>query len=295
MINMKKISFAIALSTTFMINAANSPIEIPLWSDGAPNDNGLPANSEVVGDNFFVMEVSQPVLYVFPAEKPNGTAIVMLPGGAYLGLAMGHEGFDMADWFNDMGVTYAVLKYRMPVGHSDVPLSDAEEAMRIMREKAAEWGVNPASIGVMGASAGGHLATTLATQYSSDATRPDFQVLFYPVVSMNDEITHFGSREALLGKEMSKEAIEKFCNERNVTPSTPKAFIMVSADDDAVPLANTLRYYDALTNAGVMSSLHIYPVGGHGWGFHDSFPYKADWTKELQDWLRLEVIKPTAE
>ncbi|MDE5567117.1 MAG: alpha/beta hydrolase [Muribaculaceae bacterium] len=290
---MKKILMAAMLCSAVIANGANPPVEIPLWADGAPNDNGLPATAEVEGDNSFVMEVSQPVLYVFPASNPNGTAIVMLPGGAYLGLAMGHEGFDMAEWFNDMGVTYAVLKYRMPVGHSDIPLSDAEEAMRIVRSRAQEWGVNPTSVGVMGASAGGHLATTLATQYSSAATRPDFQILFYPVVSMSDEITHFGSREALLGKNITKADIEKFSNEKNVTADTPKAFIMVSADDDAVPLANTLRYYEALTNAGVMSALHIYPFGGHGWGFHDNFPYKADWTKELHDWMRLEIFKPT--
>ena len=292
---MKKIIMSALVSCAFTANAVNPPVEITVWPDGAPNDNGLAATAEVEGDNSFVMEVSQPVLYVFPAEKPNGTAIVMLPGGAYLGLAMGHEGFDMAEWFNDMGVTYAVLKYRMPVGHSDIPLSDAEQAMRILRSRAKEWGINPSSVGVMGASAGGHLATTLATQYSSLSTRPDFQILFYPVVSMSDEITHFGSREALLGKDMTKEDIEKFCNEKNVTPETPKAFVMVSADDDAVPLANTLRYVEALTNAGVMSSVHIYPVGGHGWGFRDNFPCKGDWTKELYDWLRLEVFKSEAE
>lgn len=269
---------------------AVSPIEIPLWPDGAPNDNGLTANDEVEGNNSFVMGVSQPVLYVFPAQKPNGTAVIMLPGGSYLGLAMAHEGFDMADWFNEMGVTYSVLKYRMPAGHSDVPLSDAEEAMKILRERAGEWGINPTSVGIMGASAGGHLATTLATQYSSSATRPDFQILFYPVVGMDDKITHFESRKALLGPSMSDADIIRFSNELNVNKSTPKAFIMLSADDDAVAPENSLRYFKALTDAGVLSELHVYPVGGHGWGFRDSFPYKRNWTAELRDWLLNEVF-----
>lgn len=288
---MKRILMSVLTACSIMALASNPPLEIALWPDGAPNDNGLSPTAEVEGDNSFVMEVSQPVLYVFPAEKPNGTAIVMLPGGAYLGLAMGHEGFDMADWFNEMGITYAVLKYRMPVGHSDIPLSDAEQAMRILRSRAEEWGIDKSSVGVMGASAGGHLATTLATQYGSDATRPDFQILFYPVVSMSDEITHFGSREALLGKNMTKADIEKFCNELNVNGKTPKAFIMVSADDDAVPVANSLRYFQALTDASVYSALHVYPIGGHGWGFHDNFPYKQDWTAELSDWLKREVLQ----
>lgn len=287
---MKRIFMSALTACSIMAFASNPPVEIPLWPDGTPNDNGLSPTAEVEGDNSFVMAIAQPVLYVFPAEKPNGTAIVMLPGGGYVGLAMAHEGFDMADWFNEVGVTYAVLKYRMPVGHSDIPLSDAERAMQIMRSMAGEWGLNKSSIGIMGASAGGHLATTLATQYNSENTRPDFQVLFYPVVSMSDEITHFGSREALLGTTVSQENVEKFSNERNVNQNTPKAFIMVSADDDAVPVANSLRYFQALTDAGVHSALHVYPVGGHGWGFRDSFPYKQDWTKELRDWLKREVF-----
>ncbi len=286
---MKQLFTLIVLLSSFMLSAKTNVIELPLWPDGAPNSNGLTAADES-GDPSFIMGISQPVLYVYPAPNPNGTAIIMLPGGGYIGVAMDHEGHDMADWFNSKGVTYAVLKYRMPNGNSDVPLSDAEQAMRLVAASAKEWGVNPASIGIMGASAGGHLATTLATHYSSPETRPAFQVLFYPVVSMQDDITHFGSREALLGKSYTVDDIKKFSNELQVNSETPKAFIMVSSDDDAVPLANTLRYVQALTDAGVPSSVHIYPIGGHGWGFRDSFPYKDDWTIELRDWLAREVF-----
>lgn len=278
------------MACAMMLSAlAKAPIEIELWPDGAPNDNGLPVTAEAEA-NAFVTGVSQAVLYVFPAENPNGTAIVMLPGGAYLGVAIEHEGLDMADWFNTLGISYAVLKYRMPAGHREVPLSDAEEAMRIMRSKAAEWGIDPSSVGIMGASAGGHLAASLSTMYSSDETRPDFQILFYPVISMSDDITHYGSREALLGPDVTEADKRRYSTELNVNARTPRAFIMVSADDDAVPLANSLRYFDALTRSGVFSSMHIYPSGGHGWGFRDSFKYKREWTAELEDWLSKEII-----
>ena len=272
-----------------MASASNPPVEIMVWPEGAPSDNGLDVNAEAES-NQFVTSVSTPVLYVYPASKPNGTAVVMLPGGGYAGLAMYHEGSDMADWFNSMGITYAVLKYRMPNGHTEVPLSDAEEAMRIVRRHAADWGVDPASVGVMGASAGGHLATTLATHYSSDETRPDFQILFYPVVSMRDDITHHYSRELLMGKNPTSVEIDRLSNELQVNARTPKAFIMLSADDEAVPVANSLRYFQALTDAGVHSAMHVYPSGGHGWGYRDSFPYKPVWTSELREWLRQEVI-----
>ncbi len=272
-----------------MASASNPPVEIMVWPEGAPSDNGIDVNAEAES-NQFVTSVSTPVLYVYPASKPNGTAVVMLPGGGYAGLAMYHEGSDMADWFNSMGITYAVLKYRMPNGHTEVPLSDAEEAMRIVRRHAADWGVDPASVGVMGASAGGHLATTLATHYSSDETRPDFQILFYPVVSMRDDITHHYSRELLMGKNPTSVEIDRLSNELQVNARTPKAFIMLSADDEAVPVANSLRYFQALTDAGVHSAMHVYPSGGHGWGYRDSFPYKPVWTSELREWLRQEVI-----
>lgn len=269
--------------------SAATPVEVRLWPDGAPTPTGLEnTKEEQRGD--VITNVSDPVLYVYPAKKPNGTAIMMCPGGAYYGLAMGYEGRDMAAWFNSMGITYAVLKYRMPNGHADVPLSDAQQAMRILRERAKEWGINPHSIGIMGASAGGHFATTLATHYSSADTRPDFQVLFYPVVSMDAAITHAGSRRYLMGNEPTAATVERYSNELHVDSNTPKAFIMVSADDKVVPVENSLRYYKALTDNGVSAALHIYPTGGHGWGYHDSFVYKPAWTAELERWLRQEIL-----
>ena len=233
----------------------------------------------------------EPGMTVYRPAEPNGVAVIMCPGGGYSHEAADHEGHAMAQWMNAQGVTYVVLKYRIPKGRSNVPLEDAEQAVRLVRSHAEEWGVNPSKIGIMGASAGGHLATTLATHYSDSLARPDFQILFYPVVTMDDKYTHMGSRNNLLGKNATPEQIAEFSNELHVNADTPRAFIMLSSNDRAVPAANSINYYMALVNNGVPASLHTYPVGGHGWGFRDSFPYKRQWTGELVKWLREEVVK----
>lgn len=265
--------------------SAQKPVEVPLWPDGAPVSNGLTGTEEDL-EGGRIANVVNPSITVYRPEHPNGMTILMCPGGGYARLAMNHEGHDMAAWMNAQGITYAILKYRMPNGHHEVPLSDAEQAMRIIRRRAGEWHIDPHRVGIMGASAGGHLAASLATLYSSDETRPDFQILFYPVISMQPGITHAGSRENLLGRQPSQELEEKYCLERQVSERTPQAFIMLSADDGAVPPANGLGYGEALIKAGVPVSLHLYPTGGHGWGFRDSFTYKRQWTGELEKWLR---------
>ena len=273
--------------------SAQKPVELPLWPNGAPNINEL-TNSGQNHNNEWVSDVTTPTLTVYPASHPNGMAIIMCPGGGYGGLAMKHEGHDMAPWFNTQGITYAVLKYRMPNGHHEVPLSDAEQAIRMVREHAAEWGVNPQRVGIMGASAGGHLAASLATLYSSDKTRPDFQILFYPVISMQKGVTHGGSRKNLIGENPSQELEQKYSLERQVSPRTPQAFIMLSSDDDAVPPINGIGYFLALRDHKVPASLHAYPTGGHGWGFRDNFTYKRQWTEELEKWLREGLVFPVS-
>lgn len=277
--------FALMLILSFAAMKAADPkmIEIPLWPDGAPTSNGLENKTEVNKNNR-ASDVSNPVLYVFPASKPNGKMVIACPGGGYARLAMDHEGLDMTDWMNRQGITYAVLKYRMPNGHSTVPLEDSKKAISIAREKASEWGVDPAKIGIMGSSAGGHFAATLATMFGDPQYRPDFQILLYPVISM-DSITHKGSRDNLLGKEAGAAYIEKYSLQNRVGPDTPKAFIALSADDGAVPPLNSLRYAEALIGNKVPVSLHIYPTGGHGWGYKEAFKYKREWTAELEKWL----------
>lgn len=230
-----------------------------------------------------------PGITVYRPANPNGIAVIMCPGGGYSHQAFRHEGHDMAQWFNAQGVTYVVLKYRIPEGDFRRPLSDAEQAVRTVRSHAEEWGIDPSRIGIMGASAGGHLASMLSTHYSDSASRPDFQVLLYPVVTMDRSYTHKGSRDNLLGKNASEEQEKRFSNELQVTPSTPQAFIVLSSDDRTVPPANSVNYYSSLIANGVPATMYIYPVGGHGWGFRDSFKYKREWTGELEKWLREQL------
>ena len=279
---MRKVLFAMAFLCGTSTVVAQRKVEIQLWPDGVPNTNGIEANEEEKKTDF-PGKVTTAVLTVYVANKPNGKAIVCCPGGGYQILAMNHEGHDMAAWFNAQGVTYAVLKYRMPNGHHEVPLSDALQAIRIMRQHADDWKLD--KVGIMGFSAGGHLASTAATHYTEDS-RPDFQVLFYPVISMDNEIGHRGSRENLIGKTPSEDLVKLYSNDLQVNAQTPPAFILHSSDDRGVPVENSLRYYQALVKNRVPVALHCYPVGGHGWGYYESFPYKHEWKGELEKWLR---------
>lgn len=258
---------------------AQQPLELKLWPEGMPNDNGMTCQEENG-----VLYVAEPTLTVYPATEGNGMAIVACPGGGYGKLAMDHEGKDMAAWFNNQGITYAVLKYRMPNGHKEVPLSDARQAMRILRHRAGEWQLK--RIGIMGFSAGGHLASTVATHFEDEESHPDFQILFYPVISMDPEYTHRGTHDNLLGKQPAMEEEDDFSNELHVDGNTPPAFILHSSDDRSVPVAHSLNYYMALLRHQIPATLHIYPIGGHGWGYRDSFTYKREWTGELEKWLR---------
>ena len=281
---MKSILSFLFMLMSFSVFAQN-PVELPLWPDGAPNSNELTGEEQELQPRR-ISNVTRPTITVYRPARPNGIAVIMCPGGGYTRLAIDHEGHDMASWFCDQGITYVVLKYRLPNGHWEVPLSDAEQAIRMVRRHAGEWKISVNKVGIMGASAGGHLASTLATHYSSPETRPDFQILLYPVITMQSEYTHHGSREQLIGKTSSAELADRFSNEKRVTPDTPQAFITLSSDDRAVPPANGTNYYLQLVKNGVPATLHAYPTGGHGWGFRDSFRYKSQWTEELKKWLK---------
>ena len=232
-------------------------------------------------------DIEQPSLRVFlPApELATGRAVVACPGGGYSGLAVNHEGYDWAPYFNKQGIALIVLKYRMPKGARTLPISDAEAAMKMVRDSADVWNLNPNDIGIMGSSAGGHLASTIAT-HAPEALRPNFQILFYPVITMDKSFTHMGSHDNLLGKDASADLEKEFSNEKQVTKETPRAFIVYSDDDKVVPPANGVNYYLALNKKGVPSVLHIYPTGGHGWGIREDFLYKSEMQNELTSWLR---------
>ncbi len=237
-------------------------------------------------------------MQVFLPENPSGRAIVDCPGGGYTHLSMQNEGTGWAEYFNRQGIAFCVLTYRMPKGDRTLPMSDAQNAIRMVRDSAQAWRVSPYDVGIMGFSAGGHLASTTAT-HAPAAARPDFQILFYPVISMDERATHKGSVVGFLGDKRSDEKLVKaFSNDKQVhTHQTPPAFMAMAADDHAVPiLTNGLPYYTALRRAGIPAALHVYPDGGHGFGFRTSFAYHDELLAELTSWLRsLPVINAGAK
>lgn len=260
--------------------------DIDLWQNGLPNSNGIdktqPYNDEA--RNF------KPMVRVFVPEDSVKTdmAILVIPGGGYRVLSLAQEGYDWANVFNAQGITTVVLNYRMPMGVTEVPISDATEAMRLIREKAAEWGINPKKVGVLGSSAGGHLASTICT-HNDSLTRPDFQILFYPVISMDKEITHMDSHNCLIGEDASKEMEELYSNQLQVTPQTPPCCLILADDDFLVSPRNAAEYYIALQKNKVKATMHVYPSGGHGFGCGQWFKYRNEMLQDLNGWL--ETIK----
>lgn len=247
----------------------------------------LVATASASGLSAATIDVSSPVemrVFLPDSTKATGRAVVAMPGGGYAKRAMEHEGYDWAPFFNDRGIALIVVSYRLPDGDRTLPISDAETAIRTVREHAGAWHINPDDVGIMGSSAGGHLASTVAT-HATGQSRPDFQILFYPVITMDAAYTHAGSRRNLLGKNPSDDLVEEFSNEKQVKPDTPRAFIVFSDDDPTVPTMNGINYYAALKRNNVPASLHIYPSGGHGWGFRPNFRYHAEMRADLSAWL----------
>ena len=224
-------------------------------------------------------------LTCFLPDRPTGRAIVDCPGGGYVWLSMGKEGYDWADYFNQKGISYFVLKYRLPKGNHQLPVSDAENAIRLVRDSASQWKINPYDVGIMGFSAGGHLASTVSTHADYNA-RPDFSLLFYPVITMGNG-THEGSRINFLGTSPDAQSINAFSNEKQIRAHlTPPAVIFLSNDDNVVPpIENGVAYYTAMRKAGNDCSLYIYPTGGHGFGFNTHFTYHEQLLNDLSEWL----------
>jgi len=275
---MKKSFLAFALIVTCVAaSVAVGQENIMVWPQGAPNPTGIHVSEK---DSLEWNIVDNPVLHIFPSADPVGKVVLMCPGGGYRHLSIANEGFNFVPWYNRQGIDVAILRYRMPNGNHDVPLSDVHQSMRILRKR-----FPGSAIGIQGFSAGGHLASTAATHYTDSVTRPDFQILFYPVIAVSGPEAHKGSSHHLLGDNPSQELLDTYNNHCRVTKGNPPAFILHSSDDTVVPVANSLYYYEALVRNGVSASLHIYPVGGHGWGFYDGFKYKPVWTAELEYWL----------
>lgn len=280
---MKKIIVLLFALLLFYANSnAQSPIEINLWPNGLPNTNGIDKTQpyDDSKQNF------RPSIWVFlpEASKSTGRAVVCCPGGGYSHLATDHEGYAWAQFFNERGIALIVLKYRMPHGFTEVPISDAREALRVVRENASKWNIDPKKVGIMGSSAGGHLATTIAT-HSDAETVPNFQILFYPVITFDYKYTHKGSRHNLIGERSTPDMVNLYSNEKQVSPVTPPAILLLSDDDKVVPSQNSVNYYLALKENGVNASMYIYPSGGHGWGIRDNFKYHNEMLNDLSSWL----------
>lgn len=290
--NITRILIACALFSIMSISMYAQKT-VKLWDGNPPTENGItePEKSERNGD--WVTNISTPELIIYQADKSKnkGAAVLICPGGGYAGLALNHEGHDFAKWLAEQGISAFILKYRMPNKHKEIPLDDAQEAMRYIRSNANNFGININKVGVAGFSAGGHLASTVSTHYSTQgiSTRPDFSILFYPVITM-EIATHGGSKKNLLGDNPSASNIHKFSNEKQVTVNTPPAILLLSDDDTTVLPINSTQYYNALKSNGIPASMYIFPEGGHGWGMKSSFKYHVQMLDLLKNWLT-DILK----
>ncbi|MGQ9916574.1 MAG: alpha/beta hydrolase [Bryobacteraceae bacterium] len=258
---------------------AQAPRTELLWPEGAPG---------AVGNE----DVDKPSLTIYPAVQPNGAAVLICPGGGYVNLAVDHEGRQVAEWFNSFGVTAFVLKYRLaPRYRHPAMIEDARRAMRIIRSRAKEFGIDPARVGVMGFSAGGHLASTLSNHFQ-EGERPDFAILCYPVISFTTRYTHSGSMRALLGDPPDPALVWELSNELRVTSQTPPTFLFHTNADTGVPPENSILYYLALRRAGVPAELHIYQEGRHGVGLAQKDLVLSTWPSRLKDWMAVRGIIP---
>ena len=278
---------------------------IPLWQNTIPNSVPSTDTEEVLSkDIISIRKVQRPTLEAFfpPKRNATGKAVIICPGGGYGSLSYDWEGSNVAKWFNTKNIAAFVLKYRLPNSKSIntshlAPLQDIQRAVRLVRQNSEKWGVHKDSIGVIGFSAGGHLAATLGNQYDRDvlkvkdsvdslSAKPNFMMLIYPVISMQDGITHKGSKTNLLGKDPNEDLVALYSNELQVTANTPKTFIVHSSDDKAVPVENSLLMYKALKDANILVEMHIFPAGGHGYGLAAGKAHLETWPDRLSDWLK---------
>jgi acetyl esterase/lipase len=238
-----------------------------------------------------------PNLTIFLPENPAGEAVVICPGGGYGGLAINHEGYDIAKRFNENGIAAFVLKYRLPNSKISTkphlsPIQDLQKAIDIVRSRAEEWKIDPNKVGVMGFSAGGHLASTGGTHFDrqyiqskSGNLRPDFMILIYPVITSDTTFTHSGSMKNLLGENPSAELLNEFSNEKQITKATPSAFLVHSTDDKVVPVKNSIVFAEELAKNNILFEMHIFPKGGHGYGMNNSTT-KTEWFNPCVNWIK---------
>ena len=300
-------TYLLLISLFFMLQnqSFGQHLVLPLWPDKIPNHQQ--SNLTEIRDTSDAIRISQvqsPDLAVFLPSKRNSTgqAVIICPGGGYRRLAYDKEGTDIAKLLNGKGIAALVLKYRLPDAASNViphqsPLLDAQRAMRLVRFHAANWNIDPQKIGIMGFSAGGHLASTLGTHFDSGnseandpveqiSCRPDFLILGYPVISFTQPCRHQGSVNALLGKDPKPELLNEYSNELQVKENTPPTFLFHASDDHAVPVKNSLLFYEALVEKNIPAEIHVYPKGGHGFSLAIGNDHLETWTDALFNWLK---------
>lgn len=298
---MKKILSIMSFTALSLTAVAQNEI-LTLWPAGKiPNaiPSTLEEKSVTTNGIMRISDVTVPTLtaYVPPKDKATGAAVMICPGGGYSILAAEHEGSDLAQWFNERGIAAFVLKYRLPnekamTHQHEVPLRDAMKGMQLIRHNASRWGVNPSQVGVMGFSAGGHLASTLSTHYNkgdhaSPEAKPDFAILLYPVITFTEPYAHKGSRDKLLGPDKSDALVDYYSNELQVSEATPPTFLVHAEDDTGVPIENSMNYYLALKKHNIPSELHIYPTGGHGFALRTAGKGSvANWPQAMEGWLK---------
>lgn len=296
---MKKFLLISMLTTTTYMAQAQQGKPILLYPEGVPNAKPAPAGYQEDLDSNRARMVTRPELIPFPAPagKANGTAVVIYPGGGYGSVVIGREGYRVARRFQQAGISAFVVKYRLPDDRimpdkSKGPLQDAQRALQLVRQHAAEWGIQPGKTGIIGFSAGGHLASTVGTHFEHPVIpnprqlnlRPDFMILVYPVISFTSYM-HAGSRKALLGEYPDSALVKLYSNEMQVTSNTPPTFLLHAQDDKVVPVQNSLLFYNALTNAGVKAEMHLYQNGGHGFDLYNKTT-QDDWFERCLHWMQ---------
>ena len=289
-------------SILFFLSAnAQSIAEMELYKGKVPNSTNAPnKENTVIGDDkvMRVAKVSVPSITMYKPAQQNGMSVIICPGGGYSIIAWNKEGTKVAEEFNKWGVTAFILRYRLPddttmIDKSIAPLQDAQQAVRLVRSNAVEWGIDKNKIGIMGFSAGGHLAATAATHFTYKAdpknndtisVRPDFAILIYPVISFDTTFAHLGSRNKLIGMNPATDKTAFFSNELQVTAITPPTFLVHAGDDKSVPVENSIRFYQACIKNKVPVEMHLYPKGGHGFGLNNITTID-NWMDRLKNWL----------
>jgi acetyl esterase/lipase len=265
--------------------SVQNPMIINIPVDSFVNADKTEGCEKDMGDGR-IANITTPSLQVFipKTSKKSDASILICPGGGYYLESFLHEGTEFAKWLSQRGITTFVLKYRLPNGNCRLPIEDAQKAIQLIRERSNDLKINPQKIGIMGFSAGGHLASTLLTHFN-EKNRPNFGILFYPVITMEDSLTHKGSKKMLFGEKNDIKLVNSYSNEKHVTKDTPRTILFLCDDDKTVSPENSILFYDALKKNNIPASLYIFPEGGHGWGFQSSFKYHDQMKVMLLDWI----------